>query len=131
MKYEPPSPFDSIESAHEFVTLFAEAIADSKREIEADIERESNSKSPRRLEAVRLTLYNLDKLQVHVNKSRRILNDLRCLRRLLLDERRAGTPVAQPELIEAPKAEAPVRPFPVTPRPAATADTRAGSVVAA
>ena len=90
MKYEPQSPFDSIESAHEFVTLFAEVVADSMREIEADIERESNSGASRRLEAMQLALYNLEKLQVHVNKSRRILNDLRRLRRLLLEEQKTG-----------------------------------------
>ena len=131
MKYVPQSPFDSIESAHEFVTLFAEAVADSKREIEADVEREANSKFPRRLEAVRLALYNLDKLQVHVNKSRRILNDLRCLRRILFEERKAGTLAAQPQSATAPKAETPVSPFAVAPPPAATADTGARSVAVA
>ncbi len=131
MKYEPQSPFDSIESAHEFVSLFADAIADSKREIEADVERELNSKFPRRLEAVRLALYNLDRLQVHITKSRRILNDLRCLRRLLFEERKAGTSAVKPKPLQAPEPATPVTPFAITPPPAATADTRAGRVAAA
>lgn len=79
--------FDSIESAHEFVGLLNEAIVEAKRDIEADVQRESDSEFPRRQEALRLALYHVEKLQFHMSKSQRILNDLRSLRRLLLEER--------------------------------------------
>jgi hypothetical protein len=90
------NPFDSIESAHEFVTLLAETALQAKRDIDADVQREASSNNfPRRVEAMRLALYNLEKLELHMTKSRRILNDLRSLRRFLFKERSAGAPDAQ------------------------------------
>ena len=89
MSYKAGSPFDSIESAHEFVALLAETVLEAKQEVEADVQRESSSKAPRRLDALRTALYSMEKLELHMNKSRRILNDLRSLRRLLFEERTA------------------------------------------
>lgn len=83
------SPFDSIESAHEFVALLAETVRQAKQDVEADVQRESSSGSPRHLDALRTALYSMEKLEQHMNKSRRILNDLRSLRRLLFEERAA------------------------------------------
>jgi hypothetical protein len=80
------NPFDSIESAYEFVQLLAATVGDAKRELEADIAREELSPS-RRLDALRIALYNLKKLEFDMNRSRRLLNDLRTLRRLLFEER--------------------------------------------
>jgi hypothetical protein len=90
MSFKPGSPFDSIESAHEFVALLAETVHEAKQDVEADIERESGSDSPRRLDALRTALYSMEKLELQMNKSRRILNDLRSLRRLLFEERGAS-----------------------------------------
>jgi hypothetical protein len=81
------SPFDSIESAHEFVALLAETVRQAKQDVEADVQRESSSGSPRHLDAMRTALYSMEKLEQHMNKSRRILNDLRSLRRLIFEER--------------------------------------------
>jgi len=89
MTYKTGSAFDSIESAHEFVTLLAATVGEAKREVEADIQRESTAESPRRLDALRTALYSMEKLELHMNQSRRILNDLRSLRRLLFEERGA------------------------------------------
>ena len=47
------------------------------------------NRAVRRQEALRLVAHNLSQLSVHITKSRRILNDLRTLRRLLLEERRS------------------------------------------
>ena len=44
-------------------------------------------RADRRKEALLLVSYNLAKLNLHITSSRRILNDLRTLRRLLLAER--------------------------------------------
>ncbi len=82
--------FASIESAHEFVGLLNDAIVEAKLDIEADVQSESDSNFPRRQEALRLALYHVEKLQFHMSKSQRILNDLRSIRRLLLEERTAG-----------------------------------------
>jgi hypothetical protein len=91
------SPFDSIEDAHEFLTLLAQTIFETKLDIEADVQRESNSDFPRRAEALKLTLYTLNKLEFHMNRSRRVLNDLRTLRRLLFEERTLSTLTARPK----------------------------------
>jgi hypothetical protein len=77
--------FESLESAHDFVTLLAETVAEAKGELQSDLQRESTTS--RRLDALRLAGYNLEKLEIHLNRSRRILNDLRTLRRLLFEER--------------------------------------------
>jgi hypothetical protein len=81
-----PTAFDTIESAQEFLVLLREAVEEAKQTAEADI-LEPGLKEGRQLDAVRLVLYKLDKLEQHLKASARLLNDLRTLRRLLLEER--------------------------------------------
>jgi hypothetical protein len=78
--------FETLESAHDFVALLPETAAEAKRELEWDVQRESTGS--RLVDALRLAAYNVDKLELHLNRSRRILNDLRTLRRLLFEERK-------------------------------------------
>lgn len=87
------TPFDSIEASHEYVALLAEEVEEARREVEKDIALAIEDKAERRQQALQLVAYNLAKLSFHMTTSRRILNDLRSLRRLLLSER-AGIPVA-------------------------------------
>src|SRR5436305_13844548 len=87
MSYDPETPFDSIEGSHEYVSLLAEAIEEARKEVDADIALAVADGADRRREALQLVGYNLAKLTLHITTSRRILNDLRSLRRLLLDER--------------------------------------------
>jgi hypothetical protein len=110
MTYRAGSPFDSIESAHEFVALLAESVREARRDVEADVQRESTSQFPRRLEALRTALYSMEKLELHMNKSRRILNDLRSLRRLLFEER-----TAKPKPIAHAKTQPPLPTSPSSP----------------
>ena len=92
--YEPETPFDSIEGSHEYVALLAEALAEARREVEVEIALAEREKAERRKEALILVSYNLAKLNLHITTSRRILNDLRTLRRLLREERQTtGQPV--------------------------------------
>ena len=86
MSYQPETPFDTIEGAHEYIQLLWEAIAEAKRELADDIIA-AETKPDRRLEALRLVEYKLEKLSSHLQSSSRLLNDLRTLRRLLLEER--------------------------------------------
>ena len=120
MNHASGSPFDSIESAHDFVSMFSDSVADAKREIESDMQRELKSNAPRRLDALRLAAYNLEKLEVHLNKSRRILNDLRSLRRLLFEERAATRPSASAKPAQKAPPEAQVRKPELPPRPPAS-----------
>ncbi len=91
------TPFDTIESAHDFVRVLAETIAEARQEIDCDLERESGSQTARRQDALRIAAYNLSKLENHMKSSRRILNDLRSLRRLLFAERAFHRVRAVPE----------------------------------
>jgi hypothetical protein len=79
--------FDTIESAQEFLGLLREAVDDAKRNTEADIVTEGDLRASRRVDALRLVVYKLEKLDQHLKGSCRLLNDLRSLRRLLLEER--------------------------------------------
>ena len=88
MTHQRETPFDSIEGAQEYVTLLAEALDEAQRSIERDaVVAGETSGTERRVEALRLVSYKLNQLRVHLSSSRRILNDLRTLRRLLLSER--------------------------------------------
>jgi hypothetical protein len=87
LNYENETPFDSVESAHEYLRLLSETLLEAKRDIEGDIAAQADSQVPRRVEALRLVLYKLDRLEQHIKSGRRVLNDLRTLRRLLLQER--------------------------------------------
>lgn len=88
MKSQANDPFGTIESAHDFVTLLAAAVTQAKADLQVDVDRESESADlSRRVEALRMALYNVEKLEVHLSRSGRILNDLRTLRRLLFEER--------------------------------------------
>lgn len=81
------TPFDNIESSHEYVSLLADAVKEALADVEADIALAGADDSDRRKDALRIVHFNLTKLTGHMTSSRRILNDLRTLRRLLLDER--------------------------------------------
>lgn len=81
------NPFVTIESAHHFLTLLSEAAQEAKQEVENDLQRETDPNLARRVDALRLAVYSLEKLETHLNRSTRILNDLRTLRRLLFEER--------------------------------------------
>ena len=85
------TPFDSIEGSLEYIGLLREAIETAKKSVAQESERASQEAAPRRLEALQLIAYKLDRLAWHVDGSRRLLNDLRMLKRLLLGERRDAT----------------------------------------
>jgi hypothetical protein len=87
MSHHSETPFDNIESSHEYVTLLTEAIEISLAEVEADLALAGADGADRRREALQLVLFKMTKLKGHMTSSRRILNDLRMLRRLLLEER--------------------------------------------
>ena len=87
MDYQAETPFDSIEGSHEYVALLAEALDEARRDVEAEIAVADRDGAERRKQALLLVSYNLAKLNLHITTSRRILNDLRSLRRLLLAER--------------------------------------------
>ena len=81
------TPFDTIESAQEFIDLLQEAIEETRRDVGSEIRLSASPDMERRAQALQIVALKLNNLSSHVTKSRRILNDLRSLRRLLLEER--------------------------------------------
>jgi hypothetical protein len=80
-------PFDSIENAQQYIRLLGETIAEAMGDIDDEIILATQRMSDRRVQTLRVVQYNLEKLQRSLSASGRTLNDLRSLRRLLLEER--------------------------------------------
>ena len=78
-----PSPFETIESAQEFLELLHLEIGKTQSQIEG-LAADSASGSPRQMEALRLVLHKLSQLEKNTGASQRLLHDLRTLRTLLL-----------------------------------------------
>ena len=89
------TPFDNIEASLEYVSLLTEAVKEAIGEVEEAISvaADEGPAAGRRKEVLQLVHLNLTKLSIRMTSSRRILNDLRTLRRLLLDERRLESAV--------------------------------------
>lgn len=91
MAQERETPFDSLESAHEYLSLMREALEEAYAAIQLDTaEAQLTQGAERRLEALRLVDYKLNQLRKHLLASLVLTNDLRTLRRLLLRERDAA-----------------------------------------
>lgn len=82
-----PAPFDNIESAHTYVGLLCEAVDEATEMIQQELSAQSPPPAGRHLDALRLVDYKLHSLREHMLVSRRLLSDLRTLRRYLLGER--------------------------------------------
>lgn len=101
MSLEDETPFDSIEGSHEYVAMLADELSEARREIEEEITAAERDGADRRKQALLLVSYNLDKLNLHITSSRRILNDLRSLRRVLLAERGLSAVPEQTKVFQA------------------------------
>lgn len=88
----PESPFERIESAHEYVRLLVSQVEEVRSDIQTDIADAEREQATRRLDALQVVDYKLKQLQQYLGASSRILNDLRMLRRLLLAD--GETPAA-------------------------------------
>jgi len=84
-------PFDTLESAYEFVSLLREAVDDAYASILDETARaQAATGAERRLDALRLVDHKLNSLRQNVLASLILLNDLRTLQRLLLGERKGA-----------------------------------------
>ena len=81
------TPFNSIENAQHYIKLLGETVTESKADINHEIELATAQKPQRHVEALRLVEFNLQKLEGYLSAVGRTLNDLRSLRRLLLEEK--------------------------------------------
>lgn len=80
-------PFDSIESAQDFVTVLTDVVLDTIKTLHHDHQSAVTAGEERRARAIELAIFKLKVLNSHLCKCGRNLNDLRILRRLILDER--------------------------------------------
>ena len=99
MSNQAETPFDSLEGSHEYVAMLAESLEEARRDVEEEIATADREGAQRRKQALLLVSYNLAKLNLHITSSRRILNDLRTLRRLLLAERGIVAPPEEREAV--------------------------------
>lgn len=91
-------PFETIESALEFMVLLEGVIADVSADLQdrlqlVTIERQKNG--------LDLASYKVHQLSTHVQKSRRILNDLALIKRVLIGD--GGTPVTNKTELHGPQ----------------------------
>jgi hypothetical protein len=83
-------PFDSIESAQDFMSVLAATLLDEMKDLKRDYDTAVRDGQERRGQAIELALFKLKTLCCYVHKSRIALNDLRTLRRLILNERQTA-----------------------------------------
>jgi DNA invertase Pin-like site-specific DNA recombinase len=84
--YTEVSPFQTIESAQEYLRLLCDQVLENRAALEQDIADAIRGEEARRLDALRLIAYKLDRLHQHAQTSHRLLKELRSLRRLLMGE---------------------------------------------
>ena len=87
MPTDETAPFESIESAQEYMNVLAEIILDVMKDLSRDRQIALQDNQQRRAQALELAIFKLKMLGCYVHKSRRMLNDLRILRRLIMNER--------------------------------------------
>ena len=80
-------PFESIESAYEFMNVLSETILEAMLALHRDHTAAVREGQARTARAIELALFKTRTLNCYVHKSRRALNDLRTIRRLILNER--------------------------------------------
>ena len=80
-------PFDSIESAQDFMKVLADTILDTVKDLNLEHQMAVSDGKDRRAQAIALAQFKVKMLGRYVHKSRIALNDLRMLRRVILNER--------------------------------------------
>jgi hypothetical protein len=85
MPSELARPFETIESALEFMVLLEGVIADVSADLQSRLQLVTIGRQKNGLD---LASYKLHQLSTHVQKSRRILNDLALIKRVLIADGR-------------------------------------------
>jgi hypothetical protein len=94
MARDKTTPFESLESAHEYLGLLREAVDTTYASVLDDIAGLADTPgAERRVEALRVVDHKLNRLRQNVLQSLILLNDLKMLRRLLLRPHAEAEPV--------------------------------------
>jgi hypothetical protein len=92
-------PFDDLAAAYEYVSLLLAAVRETQGDVATDLA--AGDGGARWREALQLVAYKLDRLGQQLESSRRLMNDLRRLRRLLVEE---GVDASTPRPAAPPRA---------------------------
>jgi hypothetical protein len=76
-----PGPFETIDSAQEFMTLLDQVVTETTTKLQTQLHEGDLTRSA---DGLRLAIYKLQQLREHVHQSRRILNDLDMIERVLM-----------------------------------------------
>jgi hypothetical protein len=76
-----PGPFETIDSAQEFMALLEQVVSETAATLHAQLQV---TEQARYGDGLRLAIYKLEQLRGHLQKSRRILNDLNMIERVLI-----------------------------------------------
>lgn len=85
------TPFENIEGALEYVTCLLDACRVAQAQVEAEVGSIREERPSRKIDALKLVDYKLQRLASQLIKSEQLLKDLRRLRRIILDERNSIT----------------------------------------
>jgi hypothetical protein len=88
-----PQPFDTIESAQEFLGLLHQSIRETLEDMNQELGDARADRKMRRAQAIELTIFKLNLLQTHVHASEQISKELRTLRDMLCGDVEQGITV--------------------------------------
>jgi hypothetical protein len=88
------TPFDSVEGAHEYVGLLLETLREARLEVAEDLAQARGAAEERQVEALQIVSWKLERLESQLVASKKLLNDLRRLRRLLLGDVEGARPAS-------------------------------------
>ncbi len=83
MRIPAANQFDSLKSAFRYLAVLSAELEEAQHDIDDAVELAKHADANRRVDALQLAAYKLDRLRHHLKGSRRALNDLRMLRRIL------------------------------------------------
>jgi hypothetical protein len=83
MKTPAENQFDTLESAYQYIGVLTDVLEETRIDVNDEVELAENAGAARRIDALQLAAYKLERLRHHLDDSRRVLNDLRMLRRIL------------------------------------------------
>ncbi|MFL6464138.1 MAG: hypothetical protein ACJ73N_06985 [Bryobacteraceae bacterium] len=86
-------PFDTIESAQEFLGLLHQSIRETLEDMNQELGDTCADRKTRRAQAIELTIFKLNLLRTHIHASEQISKELRTLRDMLCGDVEQGVAV--------------------------------------
>ena len=116
--------FGSIEGAARYLGDLLAAVDEAREDLKAEALLAASTGAERREQAIQLASYKLSQLKNHLTTSRRLLNDLRTIRRLLFAERQLASPAGAHDQAPAQLTTTAESAYPGAARPSAASNRR-------